>query len=164
MKIKTSRFGELDITEDQVYRFPEGMLGFEKATQFTILIQDNNQSLFWLQSLDMPEVAFLMVNPLFVKSDYQIFLQDHDRSILNIVNESNESLDFVKVFVILIVYREQKKVTANLLAPLVINDRDKLGKQVVLNGSNYEVEYLIQGITPGSAVSNSSQCVAKTGS
>ena len=67
MKIKTIRFGEIDIPEEEFILMKGSILGFERLSRFVLLIQDEKTPLWWLQAVDDPAVAFVVVNPRLIK-------------------------------------------------------------------------------------------------
>ena len=62
VKIETSRFGSLEVPEDRVIRFPVGLLGFPRLNRY-ILIDYKDTPLKWLQSVEDPDVAFIVTDP-----------------------------------------------------------------------------------------------------
>ena len=144
MKLSTTRFGEIEVSDDRIIHFPEGIIGFEECTRFTLLEKDDNATVWWLQSLDRPEVAFILTNPLFFMPDYNPKCTSIDHEILKIDNISQS-----EVSVIMVVQREISRVTANLLAPVLINNEKRLGKQTILRESGYSAVHPIMqtGVT-----------------
>jgi len=132
MKVDTTRFGPLDIPDDQVFVFPEGLIGFEDCTRYAIVDRPKGKPVWWLQSLDRPEVAFILTEPAVVVADYQPPVSRNDLRQLGL-----ESLSEAELHVMLVVTADPKEITANLLGPVLINPRERLGKQVVLRGTAY---------------------------
>jgi flagellar assembly factor FliW len=99
MLINTKHFGELEIDEKGIIIFDEGLPGFEDLKQYALLSQDDNDSPFqWLQSLDKPDIAFVIVNPLELKKDYDIEVND---SILDLIGiEKPEDILLYSIVVI----------------------------------------------------------------
>jgi flagellar assembly factor FliW len=137
MKVHTSRFGEINVPEDSIYVFPAGLLGFPNETQFAI-ISENDGPLKWLQSISIPELAFVVCDPLTFKSDY---LVKAPKSELNEID-----VDDVKsavVLVILVVRENPADITANLLGPLIFNSENRKAKQLVLSDSEFSTKHKI---------------------
>lgn len=139
MVVKTKHFGEIDLAEDKVLTFENGILGFENCTRYTILY--NNESgerpvISWLQSLDEPELALPVISPLFVKEDYNPVVEDELLAGIGELNEENQV-----IFVTLTVPKDLTKMTANLKAPIVINADTRKGCQVVAENHDYSVRY-----------------------
>ncbi|MBU8911742.1 MAG: flagellar assembly protein FliW [Desulfobacterales bacterium] len=136
MKISTTRFGDIDIDESRVIRMKEGMLGFEHLKRYELFIQDEKIPFWWLQSVEDGSVAFVVINSLGVKPDYEPVISDAEVNLLKI--ESPEDTVLLSVVTI---RSDPLKVTANLRAPIVINTKKMLAKQIILVDSDYPVQY-----------------------
>ena len=145
MHVETTRFGLLDVPDEAVLLFPEGLIGFETCTRFAIVDRQEDRSVWWLQSLDAPAVAFILTDPVAVVPHYAPTLPPNDLEELEL-----ESATAAELHVMLVVSRNPKEITANLLGPLVINPATRLGKQVVLHNSGYSPAHrLIQPVAAG---------------
>jgi len=139
MKLNTKNFGELDIDEKKIIAFPEGLPGFEEEKEFVIINNEDEENPFcWLQSVKNPDLAFVIVDPFFVFSDYSVDLSKTVQEKLKIKDEKD-----VAVYSIVVVPEDLKKMTANLLGPIVINVRERLGKQVILDDPRYTTKHYI---------------------
>lgn len=138
MMIETSRFGSIAVGENDIITFPEGMLGFSKINQY-VLVERVDDSLFlWLQALKKPSVAFPLLEPQIFEKNYRVELMDEDRKILELKDLKN-----VKVFSIVTIPSDPTKMTANLKAPIVINLKMRLAKQVILHTQDYPIRQAI---------------------
>ncbi|MDX9714403.1 MAG: flagellar assembly protein FliW [Dissulfurispiraceae bacterium] len=124
MKIETSRFGELDISEDKILEFLTGIPGFSNLKKFTVL--EYKDPVSWLQSMENPELAFIISNPFNLFSNYSIKLGDDVLKFLDIQDDSE-----VLIFVLLSV--SDNILTANLRAPLIINTRTRKATQLIVD-------------------------------
>lgn len=139
MLLNTKNFGEIEIDEKNIIHFPEGILGFEEEKQFIIIKDEDEQNPFhWLQSVQSPELAFVIINPFFVFPDYDIVLSKSVQEKLKIDDEKD-----VVVYSIVVVPEDIEKMTTNLLGPIVININKKLGKQVILDDDRYTTKHYI---------------------
>ena len=137
IKFDSTRFGNLEITEDRVINFPGGVLGFPDARRFVMIDHEGDIPFKWLQSVDAPELAFITINPLLIKEDYKLSINKSD--IADIGRYEAESLAFL---VILTIPNDNPKgTTANLRGPLVINSDTKTAKQIVLQDDTYPIKY-----------------------
>ena len=138
MKVETSRFGTIDISEKEIVRFPEGLYGFEKETEFTLLPFNPNieSPMEWLQSLRSRELAFIVTDPFLFVPEYKMVLSDSEMDQLKL-----ESMESVAVRVIVTIPKVHSEMTANLVAPLVINQKNRLAKQVVLTSAEYDTKH-----------------------
>lgn len=122
---ETSRFGPLEASEDRIIRFPVGLLGFPDLNRY-VLIDYKDTPLKWLQSVDDPEVAFIVTDPKAIAGEGTITLGDDVVRFLRIEREED-------LAVLLILRVEGDKVIANLNGPLAINSSRMLGVQAVLD-------------------------------
>jgi flagellar assembly factor FliW len=140
MKFETSRFGSIEVADDKIIRFENGMPGFVDCTQFIVMDHDRETPLKWLQCVDRSEVAFLVVEPEQVLGSYEVEVPP---SVLRIVqwDEHDDARD-VAVFVILNV--DDGELTANLRAPVVVNVRKRLAFQMILEDLEIPVRHHIR--------------------
>ena len=141
MRLNTKHFGEVEIEESKIIEFSEGVPGFANLNKFVLLAEPNQSNetdgmFYWLQSIDNPEVAFVMVNmvkympgynPL-VDADQMQGLGDYDP-------------DKFVFYNIAVLPENIKEATVNLKAPVVINDELKKGKQVICTNEEYTVRH-----------------------
>jgi flagellar assembly factor FliW len=138
MMIETSRFGSIAVSENDIITFPEGMLGFSKIDQY-VLVERADDSLFiWLQALKKPTVAFPLLEPQILERNYRVEMIDEDMKMIRM-----KDLKHSKVFSIITIPTDPTKMTANLKAPVVINVKDKLAKQVILHNQDYPIRKAI---------------------
>ena len=138
MKIETSRFGTVEINEEQIFTFPMGLLGFAKYKEFVVIDHTEESPFKWLQSVEEGSLAFIITDPLFFVGDYQIGVRRAELSMLNVQSEED-----LVVSVIMTIPQNPQDMTANLLAPLIFNMRNRKGMQHVLTNSNYSVKYFV---------------------
>jgi flagellar assembly factor FliW len=136
VKIDTTRFGEIDIKESELIVMRGPIFGFERLSRFVLLFQNNNTPLWWLQSIEDPSIAFVVVNPRIVKPDYNptIFIEDLES--LDI-----KSSDHTALLAIVTVRSQPLRLTANLRAPILINAETRMARQVVLEDADYPIQY-----------------------
>ncbi|MCL4423936.1 MAG: flagellar assembly protein FliW, partial [Firmicutes bacterium] len=63
MRIETTRFGPLKVNREDIIYFPEGLLGFPENTRFVFIDLEDRPSFRWLQAIDNPELAFVVLKP-----------------------------------------------------------------------------------------------------
>lgn len=144
MIVNTKLFGKIDLDEDKIITFEQGMIGFEELKKFAILYdleKGDKRTVSWLQSIDAPEVAFPIVDPFLIKQDYNPEINDDDLSVLGKFNEEDLS-----VLVTLAVPKEIEKMSCNLRAPLIINTDTRKGAQIIAENTEYPVKYYIYDI------------------
>lgn len=134
MMVETTRFGSIAVGENDIINFPEGMLGFSKINEY-VLVERVDDSLFlWLQALKKPSIAFPLLEPQIFEHQYKVELAEEDSKTLEL-----DSLSYAKVFAIITIPTDPTKMTANLKAPIVINLKNRLAKQVILHPADYPI-------------------------
>ena len=137
MNIKTARFGDIEIDNNRIIHFPEGVLGFPEQKDYTLLEHKPGSPFFWLQSTTTPELAFVITDPFLVKHDFLENLT-HDEKAFFIDKNGEELITYALVS---IPHGDVENMTVNLMGPLVINTVSKIGKQVILANSNYNHQH-----------------------
>lgn len=141
MLVNTKHFGKVDLDEDKVITFEDGIIGFESYKRYTILYNNEdgaNNTISWLQSLDAPELALPVISPLSVMADYNPVVEDEVLKPLGELTEEN-----VILFLTLSVPKDITKMSANLKAPIVINADTKKGCQIIAENPEYVIKYNI---------------------
>lgn len=136
MKIQSVRFGELEVNADEVVYIPEGILGFPQFTRYCLVDSGDDTLILWMQSLDDAAIAFPVLEPKIFKGDYLVKLSAQELSTLKLSN-----INQAVVLTILTIPRDVTQMTANLKAPVVINLREQIGKQVVLQENEYTLKH-----------------------
>lgn len=139
MMLETKHFGKIEIADENVIHFQEGLPGFEKVKEYVVIHNEDQESPFhWLQSVDQPSLAFVIVNPFEIKKDYEIDLDDTMLKSIEVRNQKD-----MAVFSIVVVPDEMSKMSMNLKAPVIINPKAKKGMQVILDSDTYSVRHYI---------------------
>jgi flagellar assembly factor FliW len=139
MLVNTKYFGQIDLDEDKVLTFDNGIMGFEDYKKYTILynIEDEGKGqISWLQSLDESTLALPVISPALVKEDYNPIIEDEVLKHLGELNDDNTA-----VLLALTVPGEVKKTTVNLKAPIIINSDTRKGCQIIAENQEYVVKY-----------------------
>ncbi len=134
MKVKTTRFGEIEVDQERVIRFEKGLLGFPDETDYVLLQTNNEGNFFWLQSLDRPEIAFVVSDPLLFVPQYQVPIKEDDFAKIDLKSMSDAQ-------VLIIVNKVERTLTGNLQGPLVINSLNRRGCQLVLSEKKYATRH-----------------------
>ena len=140
MKILTKIFGEIEINEEKVLNFKEGIIGFPDLNRFMLIhdADDTEKKVSWLQSLDEPAFAMPVVDPLAVDNTYNHIVEDELLKPLGEVTEED-----IIVLVTMTVPRDVKKATVNLKAPIVVNSKNLNACQIILEDDKYLVKHPI---------------------
>ena len=136
-KINTLRFGELEIEEQDVVRFADGIPAFEDEHEFVVLPYEEGTPYMFLQSMATPELAFLMTDPFVFFPDYSFELDDENMERMGIGSMD----DMLVCTLISIPSSGVADMTANLLAPIIMNRHTRQAKQVVLEKTQYTTKH-----------------------
>ena len=137
MNISTKFLGDVTIQEEEILYFEQGLLGIEETKKFVLLPIDTELPLAILQSVEQAEISFIVALPFAFKSDFIFDLTDEDIEQLQVVQPED-----ILTYAIITLADTLKESTLNLLAPIVINTKQKLGKQIVLSDSvTYPLKY-----------------------
>jgi len=126
----------LPVTTENVVRLPLGLLGFEDIKQYVLLSKPDEAPFLWLQMLDDPNLAFLVVPPAAVISDYSPDISPEEVEFLGLI-DSQDTLVFN-----IVTLRSSGNGTVNLKGPIIVNRHTLIGKQVVpLNAMDYSSQH-----------------------
>ena len=143
MKIQTRAFGEVDIEDDKIITFTDGIIGYPELTKFALIYdkEKGSSSIQWLQSVDEPGFALPVMNPLIVCPDYNPVVED---TILKPVGNLDEN-DML-VLVTVTIPKDIKEISVNLRGPIVINANECRAWQVILDDEEYKIKFPIYDI------------------
>ena len=136
MLIHTVNFGDLEVPEDKVLTFKEGVPGFPQIRRFVVLELDEIKPFQYLQALDDPPITLFIINPFMVDPTYEFRLAETDMADVNSKNSSE-----LAVYAVATIPDNPSDATINLMAPIVINEGDRCGKQVILHDSKYSIKH-----------------------
>jgi len=139
MEISTTRFGAMEVDKKSIIRMPRGPLGFEDEKEFFLMQHRDSTRFWWLQSATEPSLAFVVVDPCQFFSDYEIEISDSDVEKLNLKDAAD-----AMVLTIVSIDRKSGEITANLAAPVVINAKELIGMQIVLQDDRYRVKHKLE--------------------
>ncbi len=136
MKVNTTRFGELEVDKKDIINFKEGLLGFDNLKKYFVVDPGDQTLILWLQSIDDGSVAFPIIEPKIYNPNYSVKLLPVELTSIELENLSNAS-----IYTILTIPQDVTEMSANLKAPIVINNQTKIARQIVLQDSKLEVRY-----------------------
>ncbi|MBI1755749.1 MAG: flagellar assembly protein FliW [Fimbriimonas ginsengisoli] len=139
MKVKGTRFATIDYRNEDVITFSEGLVGFETCRRF-VLISSRPESAFrWLQSLDEPALAFLVIDPAQYVQGYEPTVQEAVATSLELAEETPRMV----LTTVSIPPGKPNDLTLNLAAPIVVNAATRQARQVVLEGEAYTMRHRV---------------------
>lgn len=144
MRIETKIFGTVEITDDKIITFENGIIGFPELKHFTLLHDDEagtDAGIRFLQSVEEPGFAMPVMDPLIVKQDYDPVVEDELLAGIGELNENN-----LLVMVTVTVPSDLTKMSVNLQGPIIINVEKRLAVQLIVENKDYPVKYPIYDI------------------
>lgn len=137
--IKSKPYGEIEIDEKQVIDFYDGLLGFDYIKKFALIDVDEQKSPFkWLQAMDEPALAFVVIQPEDFMAEYKLVVSQSDLDAV----EASEKESLV-VLAIVTIPENPSDMTANLQGPIIVNPEKKLGRQAISLSDKYHVRHKI---------------------
>jgi flagellar assembly factor FliW len=136
---KTRNFGSIQVRSDQIIFLEPGLLGFTKYHRYVLIEHHQEAPFLWLQCLDKEDLAFVVIDPRYLLSDYQ------PGSLPQAMRELEvENTEDLKVLVILTIPRgKPQEMTANLMGPVVINLKTRQGRQFILDDPSYSHKHRV---------------------
>jgi flagellar assembly factor FliW len=139
MNVRTTRFGEIEVTDNMVIDFQNGLGGFPELKKFFMV--SHNVHVRWMQSMDNPDIAFILMEPFEMIPEYAFKIDINAEQYLDIVDAST-----LITFVMLAVRDDglTLSVTANLRTPVLINTENMKGAQLTIEDSDVPVRFSIE--------------------
>lgn len=137
MDVRTKTKGVVSVEEKKLLHFPEGIMGFEEFHNYA-LIESEYEPFIWLQSVDKQSLAFLLVDPFLICSEYEADIDDAALTAIDVISPED-----IVVMTIVTIPHDDSPITANFLGPVVINRRNNKCVQVVLNDSRWTTKFNI---------------------
>lgn len=142
MIIRTERFGDLEAGEDRIIHFTVGMPGFCHLYRYVLVEQREQLPFRWLQAVDDPGLAFLVIRPEEFLPSYEPPVPEAELQGLGL-----ESLQEAEVYCLVAVPEDPRQMTANLRAPVLINPKNRKARQVILADGGYAIKHrLLEGM------------------
>ncbi len=140
MKVQTKPYGLIEVDERQMIHFPTGILGFETLSHY-VLLDAIQQPFFWLQSIDMAEIAFVMISPYIFRPDYDPSLPDEEYREIGLEGKDDENLLLFSI--VTIPPNNHQGMTANLQGPVIINRQSRIARQSISGNLAWNTKHLI---------------------
>lgn len=136
MKVITTRFGELEVDKKDVINFKEGLLGFDNHKKFFIVDPGDQTLILWLQSVEDGNVAFPILEPKIFAPEFVVKLLPSEMTSMAL-----ETISEASIYTILTIPQNITEMSANLKAPVIINNKTKEARQIVLQDNKLEVRH-----------------------
>lgn len=140
MNLETLNYGTISYDEENIVVFEKPLLGFNNLKKFVLVEIEQNSMFNLLQSIEEKAVGFIVLSPFSVRQDYEIELDEATIKELEI-----ESHEDVAIMTTVTLNEVAEKTTTNLKAPIIINIKNKKGKQIILNNDKYKIKEPLMG-------------------
>lgn len=142
MATMETRFGEVEYDPANNLTFVKGLAGFEDLKEFVVMPNRKEGPLFWIQSVEDPDIAFVLTDPTNFFLDYSVVPEEPERKKLELGSDD-------PCFILSIVtVRQDKTVTLNLQAPILYNPKNNKVMQVILESSSYKTQHELPKVEP----------------
>ena len=142
ISIETAMCGSVEIDDSNILQFDDALLGFNEIHRFVIL-QTAHGPMFWLQSIEDPKLAFCILDPFEAGLDPDMTLLATDLAAIGA-----SSLEEVKVYTIVVLDQDPKKIRTNLRAPILVCTSSNKAKQVILDDQSLPVQLFLKDLVP----------------
>lgn len=140
MKVQSTRFGEIEVSQDSVIQFVSAILGFQEDTQYVLIPQVEESPFQYIQSIKDPNLTFVLADPFLFFTDYEFNIEERWLKKLDL--HGQEDVDIRVITTV----RSSEDISINLKAPIVINKKSKEAMQIVLESGDYSTRYsLVNG-------------------
>ena len=143
MNTLQTRFGEVSYDAAQILQFPEGLIGLDRLQRFLVMPNRKEGPLFWIQSVDDPDFAFVVTDPTHFFRDYLIGPDERERAKLGIdADGACHALAIVSI-------SENRVITLNLSGPILYAPATNRGLQVILADPRYDTRTPLPTVAAG---------------
>ncbi len=146
MIIETSRFGQLEVDPDRFIVFGDGILGFPGQREYAMIQTGEGSGFYWLQSVQTPDLAFVVCDPRLFVADYQVPVKLEDLECIDLTDPKNAQ-------VLIIVNKVDDLLTGNFQGPLVVNVENRKARQLVLSDKRYSTRHPLMRLPKAAALS-----------
>ena len=151
MQLDSSRFGTLELRDEAVLEFPDGLIGLP-GTRYALIAQEEGTPFYWLHSVDDPDLALPVTNPWLFFPEYEARVSDDDAAKLGLAGPEEAT-----ILCVVRAAEQPEEFSANLLAPVVVHAARRVGRQVINEAGGYRVreplfsEVELETVQPASA-------------
>jgi flagellar assembly factor FliW len=152
MLVETERFGAIEVDSQALIEVTESLYGFEHARRFCLLGHNGESPFHWLQCIDTPGLAFVVVNPYDFFANYDVELDDQEAGAIELASPED-----AVILNLVTLGKDPAEATANLVGPIVLNPKTRKAKQVALANPAYTttgVRVSPQHADPGITLTN----------
>jgi len=137
MRVVTKPYGAINVDERQKIYFPYGLFGFENFKNY-VLLDAKQQPFYWLQSIDVAEIAFVLINPKIFRTDFELDVDEEELLEIGIKTQ-----DDYLCFAIVTIPEKPSNMTANLQGPIIINRKTREARQSISRNPKWKIRHTI---------------------
>lgn len=139
MKFSTTRFGVVEIEDTTLLYLPDGIIGFPEFRRAAVLDHQPGSPFRWLQSVEQPELAFVVIDPLDLVPDYPL------EKLKDILNDERKMArpENIAAAAITTVPPAPAPITVNLAAPVVFDPESRQGAQIILHNPRFKTRHIL---------------------
>ncbi|HPU60243.1 MAG: flagellar assembly protein FliW [Defluviitoga tunisiensis] len=134
-----TKLGSVKIDTEKIIEFEYGIPGFENLRKFALLQPESSFPIMWLVSLEDKQVAFPVILPQLIRSDYEIILPEDISEYLQL-----EKPEDAVVISILTIPQNKEDITINLAAPIIISLNNNKGIQLLIENTEYKIRHYLK--------------------
>lgn len=134
-----TKLGSVKIDTEKIIEFEYGIPGFENLRKFALLQPESSFPIMWLVSLEDKQVAFPVISPQLIRSDYEIILPEDISEYLQL-----EKPEDAVVISILTIPQNKEDITINLAAPIIISLNNNKGIQLLIENTEYKIRHYLK--------------------
>jgi len=135
----STRFGEIEVDDDKVINIMGGLLGFPESQKYIIIEHETGTPFVWLQSTENSDLAFVIADPAEFFPDYSIQIKRDEVKCMDVTEVAD-----LAIYVICTLRADAPKdMSANLQGPIVVNTKNRIGRQIVLKESSYTTKHYL---------------------
>lgn len=139
MIIETKHFNNVEINDNDIITFVEGIIGFEDNKRYVVLGNPEDDSPFkWLQSVDDKDLCFVIIPPCCFRKEYDFIIPEDTGEKLELKEDKD-----ILIYSIVVIPEDISKMTANLKAPVIVNAANNRAEQIVLEDDRYSLKHYI---------------------
>ncbi|RHW65658.1 flagellar assembly protein FliW [Clostridium botulinum] len=136
MNLNTKYHGCIEYEEKDVIYFEKGIPGFQELKKFIIFPVEDNDVFSVFHSIEKEDMGIIVTSPFNIEKDYEIQLEEEQRKKIELQNEKD-----ALVLNTVTLNPDIDKITVNLRAPIIINIKEKIGEQIIINSDKYSVKH-----------------------
>jgi len=133
MQIESTRFGALEVRDETVLSFPDGLIGLP-GTSYALVAQTERTPFYWLHSAEHADVAVPVTMPWLFFSGYEVRVPDEDASRLELADAGA-----AEIFCVVRAASSLEDFTINLAGPVIVNAARRIGRQIINAAGGYAV-------------------------